>query len=292
MQPTTINVQCVYGSTHLPHLEQVFLPALSRSTKRPIRLLTINYDPASHARLQSGEAFGTDVLDVRNDSTKITGFATNHNRLFQMSPRSETFVIINPDCIPQEGAIDELLRRKEESKGHNRVAIVEGRQWPFEHPKEYDALSLCTPWASGAFALIDSDFYATVGGMDEVYFLYLEDVDLSWQAWLRGYKVLYEPAAMVAHFSGGKFYRDDLVSHEHALSLRNFLIISRKFFGQDGEQKAVAMVKAFADRELSDYALHEYFESYQTLVNEAYRGMRHPKVKILGLNQFHAMRVI
>ena len=62
--------------------------------------------------------------------------------------------LINPDCVPLPGSIDRLIERKTD-----KVAIVEGRQWPFEHPKKYDQKTLETPWASGAFELIDSDFY-------------------------------------------------------------------------------------------------------------------------------------
>jgi GT2 family glycosyltransferase len=254
--------------------------------------LAINYDPHSSARLRSGQIEGVEVVDVPNTSTTNTGFGENHNTLFHAHPPVDSFVIINPDCIPQEGSIDALFSRKASSESEGKVAIVEGRQWPFEHPKEYDPVSLKTPWASGAFLLIDSDFYKRVGGMDEIYFLYLEDVDLSWQAWLNGYSVLYEPAAATIHFSSGKFYRDDLVYYENYLNLRNFLILSKKFFGQKGEAAAVAMLKVFPDRELADHAIQEYFSFYQKRVTHAYQGKDHSMVRILGLNQFHKMRIV
>ena len=75
--------------------------------------------------------------------------------------------------------------------------------------------------------------------MDELYFLYAEDVDLSWRAWLKGYRVLYEPAAQIIHFTNGRFERDDLISNEQYYGLRNFILISRKFFGKKGEESAV-----------------------------------------------------
>jgi GT2 family glycosyltransferase len=260
---------------------------LGRTTKRPIRLLTINYDPLSDARLESRSDGNLDVIDIDNVSTAKTGFAENHNLLFKKGNPSDSFIIINPDCIPQAGSIDALLRRKEEGA---RVGIVEGRQWPFEHPKEYDPLSLETPWASGAFCLIDVSFYRRIGGMDDLYFLYLEDVDLSWQAWLNGYSVLYEPGATVTHFSGGRYYRDDLVSSEHFLGLRNFLIISRKFFGSDGERRAVEMLNTFPDKELADAAVSDYFSGISKQVSNRYAGRTHAQVKILGINRFHILR--
>jgi GT2 family glycosyltransferase len=40
-----------------------------------------------------------------------------------------------------------------------------------------------------------------LGAFDDDYFAYLEDVDFGWRAWLAGYRVLYEPAALVRHAS-------------------------------------------------------------------------------------------
>ena len=290
MGTSPLNVQCVYGNSHLHHLQDVLIPALKRTTARPVRLLATNYDPHSRETLISGYVDGVEVLDVPNRSAKTSGFGENHNRLFASHPGEHFFVIVNPDCIPQAGSIDALISRKTAHKGAEEVAIVEGRQWPFEHPKEYDRLSLKTPWASGAFSLIDAAFYKRVGGMDEIYFLYLEDVDLSWQAWLNGYSVLYEPAASIFHFSGGPFLRRDLVSSEQYLSLRNFLIISRKFFGESGERTALSLLKKAPESDLAESAIAEYFRDYRDRIATTYWGRRNRNVKILGLNQFHECR--
>lgn len=285
-----IHIQCVYASSQIRHMRDCFIPLLRRTTKKPIRLLTINFDPDSHERLVSGYINDVEVIDVPNPSKTKTGFAENHNILFMQHCPEEAFVIINPDCIPQEGSIDRLLERKNNSATKAPVGIVEGRQWPFEHPKEYDSKTLQTPWASGAFALIDADFYAAVGGMDELYFLYLEDVDLSWQAWLNGYTVLYEPTAFVTHFTGGRFYRDDLIYNEQYFSLRNFLIIARKFFGEAGEKRALKMLKSFPHKELSNSAIQEYLDLFQQRITKRYETRKHPNIKILDVNCFHRMR--
>jgi GT2 family glycosyltransferase len=41
----------------------------------------------------------------------------------------------------------------------------------------------------------------TIGGFDDDYFAYLEDVDFGWRSWIAGYRVLYEPRAVVRHAS-------------------------------------------------------------------------------------------
>ncbi|HEV8661271.1 MAG TPA: glycosyltransferase family 2 protein [Thermoanaerobaculia bacterium] len=40
-----------------------------------------------------------------------------------------------------------------------------------------------------------------LGGFDDEYFAYLEDVDFGWRSWIAGFRVIYEPRAFVRHAS-------------------------------------------------------------------------------------------
>ena len=42
----------------------------------------------------------------------------------------------------------------------------------------------------------------TLGGFDDDYFAYLEDVDFGWRSWIAGFRVTYETGAIVRHASG------------------------------------------------------------------------------------------
>ena len=138
-----------------------------------------------------------------------------------------------------------------------------------------------------AFALVDGEFYDSVGGMEEAYFLYQEDVDLSWQAWVTGWRVFYEPEAVVVHFSGAQFYRPDLEYPEQYLGNRNFIALLYKFFGIGGEELAVQMLA----REYSSAAAtaaHSAFEQQcRTAITCRLRPATHRQIKVLGVNQFH-----
>jgi GT2 family glycosyltransferase len=57
--------------------------------------------------------------------------------------------------------------------------------------------------ACGAAVLYRREMLEDVGGFDEAFFNYYEDTDLSWRMRLRGWKVLYEPAAAVHHVHTG-----------------------------------------------------------------------------------------
>lgn len=57
-------------------------------------------------------------------------------------------------------------------------------------------------WVSGACFLVRRSAFEQVGGFDEAYFMYLEDVDLCWRLGRAGWKVVYLPAGEVIHLQG------------------------------------------------------------------------------------------
>lgn len=57
-------------------------------------------------------------------------------------------------------------------------------------------------WASGAALWLRREAVDAVGGWDERYFMYLEDVDLGWRLGAAGWRVRYEPAGAVVHVGG------------------------------------------------------------------------------------------
>jgi GT2 family glycosyltransferase len=54
-------------------------------------------------------------------------------------------------------------------------------------------------WATGACLLVRSDLMAAVGGMDEDFFLYYEEVALCRTAWEKGWRVEFAPSVEVVH---------------------------------------------------------------------------------------------
>ena len=54
-------------------------------------------------------------------------------------------------------------------------------------------------FASGAAMVTRASTFREIGGFDERYFLFFEDVDLGWRYWLLGYRVRYVPASLVFH---------------------------------------------------------------------------------------------
>jgi N-acetylglucosaminyl-diphospho-decaprenol L-rhamnosyltransferase len=57
-------------------------------------------------------------------------------------------------------------------------------------------------WVSGACFMVRRSTFEQVGGFDEAYFMYAEDVDLCWRLGRDGWQVRYVPSAEVTHLQG------------------------------------------------------------------------------------------
>ena len=52
---------------------------------------------------------------------------------------------------------------------------------------------------TGSAMVMRTDLYRAIGGFDERYFMFFEDVDLGWRLWLLGHKVRYVPTSLTYH---------------------------------------------------------------------------------------------
>jgi GT2 family glycosyltransferase len=245
-----IHVQCIYAESDIAHIENILLPALKHATRRNIVFHCLNFNSTTQIT-NSLNLADVEVINVPNLG-RPAGFAENHNHLFASYEPDGFFLLQNPDCIPAPNSIDSLIQMYE---NENHPAIVEGRQWPFELAKWFDPKTHETAWASAAFALVDSRFYAEVGGMDVNYFMYREDFDLSWMAWQTGWRVLYNPSAVTMHFTGSRHYPENATSLEWFFVIRNLPYLAQKFFGAKGLSAAVRFLKSRIEHWLARWAL-------------------------------------
>lgn len=123
------------------------------------------------------------------------GSAEGHNRLLE-DLRGDYVLIMNPDVMLAPNAIIELMRPFALSK----TGMVEARQLPIEHPKQFDPATGETSWAATACTLIPAEVLKELAGFDsKAFFLYCDDVDFSWRVKLSGRKVIYQATAIAFH---------------------------------------------------------------------------------------------
>jgi GT2 family glycosyltransferase len=99
----------------------------------------------------------------------------------------------------------------------NRHSLA-SRLWPanpwtarylnLDRPEETQA----TDWVSGCCMVVRGELFRELGGLDQRYPMFCEDVDLCRAAASRGYTVAYHPAAQIVHLVGGSRRRAPLRS--------------------------------------------------------------------------------
>jgi N-acetylglucosaminyl-diphospho-decaprenol L-rhamnosyltransferase len=177
------------------------------------------------------------------------GFAENNNQAFRLiSPAPDDyFCLINPDvriqhdvfsplidCFEQHenaGAVAPLIRNSHGEIEDNArslpgpLSILGKAVGIREKPLDIE-LGKCQPvdWVAGMFMLIPASAYAAVGGFDERYFLYYEDVDLCCRMRLTGYEVFLAPAAVAMHDGRRDSHRRLAFFLRHLRSMGRFFL--------------------------------------------------------------------
>ena len=84
-------------------------------------------------------------------------------------------------------------------------------------------------WVSGAALFTKTDLWSKLSGLDEKYFMYVEDVDYCRRARDLGYDILYSPDAEIIHLErGGK---RQLTSATLNDTVNSYIIYTKKYYG-------------------------------------------------------------
>lgn len=133
------------------------------------------------------------------------GFGAGQNAATSVG--SAPFILAtNVDLQFEPSALRTLVGRA--LSGPPEFASWEARQFPFEHPKSYDPITMEVAWSSHCCVLLRREAFELVGRYDERIFLYGEDVELSFRLRRHGYRLAYVPTARVLHFALDSDTRD------------------------------------------------------------------------------------
>lgn len=218
-------------------------------------VLTINGPEPSPLE---GLNLGFPVRVIENSTRR--GFAQNHNAAFRVA-RGVHFCVINPDITFSEDVFSPLLAhlrdprvgitapRMVDETGEMQdsfrslptpgriIARVFGRELPDERTLVDEQGFAFPDWIAGMFLLLRSGVYRELGGLDERYFLYFEDVDIGVRCRLAGYELVVDTGVTVGHDA-----RRD--SHRSLSYLRKHLASARKFFLSRPYRGALAAKRA------------------------------------------------
>lgn len=160
------------------------------------------------------------------------GFGENNN-IGAIAAKGDYLAIINPDIVLHKKALDTAV---EYLRHHEGVGMVVPKLLNPDGSHQYSVRRFITPpillsrvknkgsddsqsaytgqylckdldynniqpvnWSLGAALVIETSFFAELGGFDTDYFLYMEDEDLCLRSWQRKRPVIYHPGAVMTH---------------------------------------------------------------------------------------------
>lgn len=180
------------------------------------------------------------------------GFGANHNQAFRQV-RTAFFCILNPDIRIPHNPFHVLMSRLHKGECDlvapailspsgevddsarylptpwsvlRKVAGGQDGRYSFE----LGGADFSPDWVGGMFMLVRADAFRSIGGFDERYFLYYEDVDLCCRLKLIGHRLVLCPLANVIHDARRASHRNLRFLRWHLASMIRFFS-SAPFWG-------------------------------------------------------------
>jgi GT2 family glycosyltransferase len=212
---------------------------LENATDVRVRLLV--HDNASTDGTAAAIRASVPAADVEVCDSNL-GFAAGMNRLLARST-APWFLALNSDAWPEPGAIRRLVEVGEAEPRAAAIAprierpdgVLEHSTYPFPTlevaainalggyrrlwPRRSRRLALVgawdhdepreVDWAVGAALLMRRSALDAIGGFDESFFMYVEDLEWCWRAGEAGWSIRFEPSAVVRHVgnaTGSRIY--------------------------------------------------------------------------------------
>jgi GT2 family glycosyltransferase len=212
------------------------LSSLQRQTFQEFRTIVIHNGEFDDTLVRAQAELKSAEIICLGDNR---GFAAGNNMAAQLVKNYDWIALLNPDAFPEPEWLGNLLKATIEHPEYSffgsRLVVANdqklldgvgdayhtsGLVWRRGHGSTaistyVESEEIFSPCA--AAALYRTDAFLEVGGFDEDFFCYVEDVDLSFRMRLVGYRCLYVPDAVVAHVGSASTGRhsDFSVYHGH-----------------------------------------------------------------------------
>jgi len=194
------------------------LASLAAQTEPPDEVIVVDGESTDASRAVAAR-HGARWLATRN-----VGLGFLYNRGAEAA--STAYVLFTNNDVALEPRCLELLRRALDDDPslfaadprqlswdgavmvHGHSTLRRGRLWgellPGLHLDQSGVVeeNARTVMANGGCMLVRRSMALELGGFDETFFMDLEDLDLCWRAWLRGWGVVHVPAAVLRHRVG------------------------------------------------------------------------------------------
>lgn len=211
-------------------LQQCLQSVLAATKSISHEIIVVDNNSSDESCAMISDKFPNVQLIVNKENV---GFARANNQGVKMA-NGEFVLILNPDTFLAEDTLDLVIAFAEKQKklGAIGVRMIDGtgnflpeskRNVPTVKvasqklrgiTKNYYAVQFWekdivkVPILTGAFMLMTRQVYNDIGGFDEDYFMYGEDVDLSYKLLKKGYDNFYYGATTIIHYKGESTKKD------------------------------------------------------------------------------------
>ena len=185
--------------------------------------------------------FSFPIKVIRNQYRR--GFAANHNAAFNIA-HGDYFCVLNPDVRFRSDPFPKLVAGLADPGIGVIAPLVTGPQGQIEDsarlfptPLSIARKAICgqrgpdyaigqTPvqpdWVAGMFMLWRADTFRLIGGFDEGFFLYYEDVDACARLHRAGFRIQLIPEVKVIHYARRASHRNLRYLRWHLTSMLRF----------------------------------------------------------------------
>jgi len=129
---------------------------------------------------------------------------------------------------PARGVFGEVLQKA--------LNPFEAQAWPHGSLVRLLARLVGKPWYTAACVLVRAEAYRAIGGFDETFFMYFEDVDLCLRLEAAGWRLAQEPGAVVCH-AGGVASRAEVADLYRPSQLRYYRLHRPRWEGRLVERR-------------------------------------------------------
>jgi GT2 family glycosyltransferase len=152
---------------------------------------------------------------------------------------TELVAILNPDLYVDA---DWLIPIIEDFKKHPRLGVVQPLIYWYQNPEQIQSTGLYADFAGnykgnafnsktllapfGAAYVVRRSAFVEIGGLDPLYFMYGDELDLGLRMWLAGWMVMLEPKSKVYHYMGGVTPSSLYLKHLKYLLMRRNQVIT------------------------------------------------------------------